>query len=523
MGETPSTETSTSAPSTGTVTADAAPETAWNRARVGFERRLLILLWKRLNLFTILCIVLMLHASFWLLARGRLQNPSIRGRMAFAAEFLAIKESEPAAAHAHVLRTFERIKNDPKGFAFHFERYRPPARPATTRAATRPSEQGFVDVAARLAVQNAGDYEFRRLLDEFNSYAATWYDRTDPELLKSVMHHPDFRHDDQMRGGSSISLPQGPYADLRSNAEEFLQNYQMFDDGHLTAASEPAKLRPWRLIKFYDPKRYILSQTLPFAFGALLLACSLILQFRFVDFSKRKSPVWRGAAMPKRSVSGFARWPTVWDPRTPPSAAAASDAWQYGSGRLILWVPLAVLAALFVELVLDVPGLRAEWWVNVPLLSATAVLIAVIWSSLLRMSAWRFDRLGIGRASRECRAKILRPFLLGALTLLGATAWMIGYSVVVLPLGPAEHVREFVQIAVSVITSALLALLAWKLSRRPLPSQTPWKMTSDEEEALNYGKSGLLDSVLPNLDDNMRKALLLAIVPLASVIESLLG
>jgi hypothetical protein len=141
------------------------------------------------------------------------------------------------------------------------------------------------------------------------------------------------------------------------------------------------------------------------------------------------------------------------------------------------------------------------------------------------MGKWKLDSSGIGAATRECRSHVLRPFILGGAALLAATVWMVTYSVIVLPLGTAEDAREIAQVVISVATLALLIYLGYPLYKqlRQNDTSSPLKITGAEEEALNAEKVGLVDSVFPRMDDNMMKAWLLAIVPFASVIESLLG
>jgi hypothetical protein len=491
------------------------------RNRPAFDCRMLLFLWRHLTLIKISFVFLCVYAGFWWLAWVRLNNPHIRGRMQFAAEFIALKESDPATATRAVTDTLTRVRKDLSDFSFHYDQCSAATRPAVTL-----TDNDFIAAASKLALTRDGSYEFQDALKIFNAYAAIWYDQREPELTVG----PDFFHDDQLRGGAAVSLPQGSMADLRHDAEEFLQNYQMFE-GHFSAASEQAKLRPWILFKFYDPKRYLLSHNLPFAFGTLLLACSLLLQFRFIDLSKTH---WTPDAMfplPKRAIDP--RWPKVWRKwptgRKRPSADQRNGIMPMAvselvpPGRLKLWTILAVGAAIFVEMILDVPGVRAEWIVNVPLITATAIVLVVIWSTLAEMGDWRLDLRGIGRATRECRARVLRPFLLGGTALVAATSWMVSYSLTVLPLGRAEVAREIAQIIISLVTLVFLVRLGCRLYAQQARVGTPWKITEVEEEALNAEKVGWIDSTLPNVDENMMKALLLAIVPFASIVESLLG
>jgi len=482
------------------------------------DQRLLIFMWRHLTLFKILIIFLLIYVAFWLLAARRLANPSIRGRMHFAAEFLSLKESDPATAKRNIYVILAKLKREWPTFSFHFDKCRSPGAP-TQRP---PTEADFVDTVKRLSLATDGSYEFQDALKHFNTFAQVWYDRT-----ADLECRPDLLHDEQLAKGANISLPLGAADDLRKDAAVFIQNYHIFNGGFSTATDQ-AKLRPWILLKFYDPKRYLLDQMLPFAFATLLLACSLLLQFRFIDLSRANQWGKKRLPIPKRLANPL--WPKVWAQVPEPSAIQSdcqiaqlvSQALSslVPTQRLKLWIGLAIAAAVFVEFILDVPGIRAEWWVNVPLISAAAATLVIIWSSLAQMRRWKIDAHGLGSATRECRARILRPFLLGGAALMAATLWMISYSVVVLPLGVAERAREITQVVISLVTLFLLAHFAWELHRQPPAPNSPWKITNAEEEALNAEKTGLLDTILPKFDENLIKALLLAIVPFASIVVS---
>jgi hypothetical protein len=493
------------------------------QAPLTFDCRLLIFLWRHLTLFNIAVIFIVVYVAFWLLAFVRLRNPSIQGRMQFAAEFVSLKETDPTAAARDVTETLARLKKEWPSFSFHFAGPMSPG--ATSVPVPVGSESEFIAEATRLSMARDGSYEFQAALQAFNASANNWYDHLEPELER----RPDFAHDDQLRKGAAISLPHGPIDDLRHDAEDYLQNYRMFD-GKFSAATEQVKLRPWLLFRFYDPKRYLLCQKLPFAFGTLLVACSLFLQFRFIDLSRLPGIGSKRLPVAKHSIN--ADWPEVWVDATDKCLPRVEPELDL-TGRILVklvptcrlkwWLPLSCLAATFIELILDVPGVRAEWIVNVPLLSVTAVAIVVVWSTLAEMGRWRFSDDGIRRASREYRSHILRPFVLGGAALLAATAWMVGYSLVVLPLGQAEVAREIAQIIIGLVTILLLVRVGYQIHREELRSRGSWKTSDQEEEALGAEKVGLFDALLPHLDENMIKALLLAIVPLASIVESLFG
>jgi hypothetical protein len=132
----------------------------------------------------------------------------------------------------------------------------------------------------------------------------------------------------------------------------------------------------------------------------------------------------------------------------------------------------------------------------------------------------------LARFSPEFRKKLFRPLLLGTASLFAVSVWGIFYSIVELAgLSGMQMVRAVIQVILCGCALWLLARLLIRIEGQlnTMRSVETKEVSKETEEQLNRPSSfSLLNSVFPELDERLIKAAALGLIPLFSIVESLL-
>lgn len=402
---------------------------------------------------------------------------------------------------------FARLANSfsDRGFRFYERNPRDPEQlDPTTASVAIPAE--FRTAVASLAEAESPSYEFTRAIRRVSKSLEKW--SLPPAMQTSWWSR--FAVDNYRLLGVAFGEPRGDLGKLRDDAGLFLTHREIFatGDGKLWATFSNApleiKLMPWKLIRFSDEVRFQLNNTIPVAFGMLLLACGLLLQFRLIDYEKPKR--WLEIRTLKEKAKE--RWVAVW--RRSGKVASAdlslfSHPWLGGA------IALAVLTLVLIELVANTPRQRIEWIINLPIMMITGAVLPIIWLTLFDLGS-RVLNPELSRYSANFREKLLRPLLLGLLVMTLAACWALLYSIFDLPGSLQQSTRSAIQVAACVFTLYLLLRVLRTLNRQLRKMETARSLESElpDPEHQDIAEADIIAEFFPGLDDRALRALLLA-------------
>ncbi len=369
-------------------------------------------------------LVLLVAAAMYALtywgAVHRLRHPAVKPKYHFLAEVLRIDvsqlpEGERGSAAKKGVAEAMAAADEYKEFGF--------------RGADAKSKRSeFVSAAERLAAEPAGTYAYQQHLTTLLTVAESWGRLTpygDGGWLDSFPLY---------QSGAGFGVPVGTTDNIRRDAGLYLAHRDAFDSlevgGHnLMIRMTPREVvrAPWRLLRFYDPNRYELSQYTTLAVAMLMLSA---LFFRRLEAGCIRSgvAVWKVDRRPK--------WPSRL--RRPfKGESQPARVWR------IVGVVSAVILAFF-----EGPETWPEWLPTLVVLVVGAWLIPDLLMRVATLARSDFSDDFYNLESEE-QNKRLRPLLLGAVAIVASTAWVASYSFVslVLSLDLPRFARGLLQLA----------------------------------------------------------------------------
>ena len=482
-----------------------------------------LFLWKWLNVWTALATFAFGYAGFVWLTKGRFIDPNLRSRMfVFAtlvnsttkpappADFLAVLSNAVAEASTTKIQL---VASNPTSYRLpDFSNQVAIAEALSLMSSNGPPSYAFTANVKKLLLLLTNVQEREQ---EF---------RQEPGLSRVVQK---FTHDDLRLNGVDFREPEGNINDLHKDAASFLAHRDLFHGSGKQVPSE-FKLRPWRLLRFYDVRRVLLNETIPLAFATLLLACGFFLEMRFSDYSR--SWVWRRDDSLKyreqfeesKKEPETGKWVPLWEESKISGPTVVSLFNQRHFWKVVLGLNAL---ALFIEYFLQNPQKRAEWIINTPIMIGTATALAVLLLTLTDLGKLRINP-ELSRFSIGFRKRLFRPLILGTGSLFIVSVWGIFYSVVELAgLSGIQMVRACIQVALCLGALWLLIRLLVGIEGQlgKLPSDEQREVPEKIEEKLNRSNNfSLLNTVLPDVDERLVKAAAVGLIPLLSVLHSLL-
>ena len=334
---------------------------------------------------------------------------------------------------------------------------------------------------------------------------------------------------DYLRKGVDFRSPEGDLSQLRSDALLFLTYRNMFRCGRISSLPTSLKFRPWLLLRAYDSRRFNLCETIPIAVGVLGLAVGLFVQIRLTDvIQKDKTLTWRGESE---------RWIHLWangaliTPATEScehSVSAPEPCKMRLFANSVFW-PLVlgfIIVSLLVEFFLNTPQTLHEWIPNIPIMTLTGGMLAVLWWILWDIGGQKLNS-ELGQRTRAFRARLLRPLFTATAALMLAITWGLAYSIINLAhLSAVQNARSIFQVVMLGFTAGLIIRVLWKvhcqLQKLPPPPKDR-KQTAELEEEMNQpSESDLLVSLIPaELDEKLLQAAFIVLLPLPQVLHLL--
>ena len=185
-----------------------------------------------------------------------------------------------------------------------------------------------------------------------------------------------------------------------------------------------------------------------------------------------------------------------------------------------------IIVSLLVEFFLNTPQTLHEWIPNVPIMTLTGGMLAVLWWILWDIGGQKLNS-ELGQRTRAFRARLLRPLFTATAALMLAITWGLAYSIINLAhLSAVQNARSIFQVVMLGFTAGLIIRVLWKvhcqLQKLPPPPKDR-KQTAELEEEMNQpSESDLLVSLIPaELDEKLLQAAFIVLLPLPQVLHLL--
>lgn len=456
------------------------------------------------------------YAAFYGATLYRLSDQRLVLRMQFFAKLLQITSGDFDKRYGEVMQWAQRQKfhfysadpNDPEKARFD------PNNPRKATEASPSERDKFDSDMRRLANTTEKDFVFDQTMASLRPQLLRWFPQN--EMPRPTppwwcfwyrFSIPDFR-----TKGVEFAEPAGGIQGWRDKAAEFEKHYNVLKDFRGEPVS--TQLVPWELIRFYDNTRCDLNNTLPAAFGTILLACGLFIQCRLVDY-RLPEPL-----DPKHTlVAKVNNWVPIWteetsekDPQTPSLLRRPVLKWASLAGAVLM---------LVIEFALNVPAQRIEWLINAPIMMVVGISLPLIWLTLYDLTKATLSPLFLTYSDEFVRRN-LTPLASGTLSLVVVTFWATCYSVITLPVTPGNRIRSDVQAVACVATLALLYQVIRRLSKQYKGSSNDRNTSPDRarEKDLNPPDDNPLWKLMfPKLDERFVSGLLMLMLPFQALIK----
>jgi len=514
--------------------------------RLTLQAKIILFLWKWLGVWVALAGFVWGYAGFIWLTKERLSDPYLRSRMFIFAKLVDATTSPRAPKDfAEILNkvlndtswTNSQVKMPEGGLRFILADASEKlniAEQLSTMSSNKPPSYEFTGAVKKLRMQLTRIVEPQQQyrIPLHDGYRKLWFGIKLPKNIIWRNLWPRLKQrltkNDLRLRGVDFREPEQNMASVQQEAADFLAHRDLF---HGSAKQTPSeiKLRPWKIIRFYDVRRVNLNETIPLAFATLLLACGFFLDMRFSDYSRKWK--WLDDAslqyqeqfedVAQESQNG--KWVAFWEEsrNSGPTVVSLFRQKRAFWGLLIFLTGLALLLEFF----LQNPQQRQEWIINTPIMVGCAFALTLLFLTLFDLGRLNINPQLSG-FSPGFRKRLFRPLLMGTASLFAVSVWGIFYSVVELAaLSGTQTLRAIVQVALCGCALWLLARLLGgiedQLSKLRAADTKP--VPKEVEENLNKPRSlSLLNNVFPDMDERLVKAAALGLVPILSIVQSFL-
>jgi hypothetical protein len=479
-----------------------------------WDCRILLAIAKWMAPPVVILAMLAIYLGFVGLAWQRLRLRPLRARM-LACALVENSTTRPSAVLSDWVRDSVNGHMDAESKTFKpLEWLSTPARSHDSSRSAGENASQFTSSAGRLIdLKDDQTADYLTTLDDLDRFGYGLSDQPvgEPSFIQR------FYRDYYEFGGVAFRSPPDTSAQLRSEANRYL----VFE-GYISPTSSGKVfglfeyLLPWRLFKFYDPKRVQLNEEIPFAFGTLLLTCWFLLKYRYYD--EDIEGWFRGLVR----VDKRANWVPLWEKNVAPDTP-----WKR---RLAFGGSLTALAlSLFVELVLNDPEVRAEWWVNVPVMSLTGMAMLLMWITITSLCRSSFSQ-ELKRWSAEFFMRQIRPLIVGTICIVLGNIWMVLFSFLQLRGRNAKmDARSWMQYFVAAVSTALIIWLWIRIAQQyhhigKNRDSAAAERHKEREKAMNKGSPTFLRGFVgENYASRLVVAFALLLLPIASTFIRFLG
>lgn len=174
-------------------------------------------------------------------------------------------------------------------------------------------------------------------------------------------------------------------------------------------------MRPWAALRFYDPKRALLNDMIPFLLAELILVAGFFLRYRYYDaeFEGTKGIHQRPAV----------KWIPLWEK---PVAPVEWDSVRFGP-HWLLWIGAIILVCEAIELIQNDPEIVAERWINIPMMGIVGACLGSAIPALLSILISRFSP-SFRRRTSALKSRILRPLFIALWALIIICIFIVYFS-----------------------------------------------------------------------------------------------
>jgi hypothetical protein len=359
------------------------------------------------------------------------------------------------------------------------------------------------------AQEDSSTPEFRKALLALDPLLQRWSDQ--PPARKSNWTDR-FRKADYTFNGIDFSIPARNLEGYRKEAMTFLDTCNIFN-GQFRNADLEFRTAPWKLIRFYDEKKYNLINTIPWLVGSVLLATGTLVRMRLSDFDLPNSYGSTIALKPPK------HWVPVW---TEKNNAGVISPTRSCSGNFTLSLVACVLLFLFIEFWMNEPLQRIEWCFSGPVMFVLGITTAPLLFALWEIGGAKLNPK-LANYSIKFRRRMLSPFFISAIALFISAIWILAYSGVVLARTTIQTERAIIQGGLALFILVLLLRAFWSLLSqwRHLNKGTP-VLETDLESKMNIRDEEVLLQILPGVQAQVLNSCMLALMPVPAFISAVI-